>query len=855
MRSTRFFRALLRLLPFEIREAHGRDMEQAFRDGYRERGRGFWLSVVLDILRIAPRQHAEALAQDLRYAARTFRGAPAFSLTAILTIGLAIGAVTTVFAVIDAVILRPLPFSRPEEVGIVWAVDPESRRTWLSMPELDDVRERVPALQTVAGVTDMRLALTGAGDPEELSAAGVSGTFASVLGITPQTGRLLEPADDVRGAPLVAILSDGLWRRRFGARQDIVGSTIRLDGRAYAVAGVMPRGFVLPPPSSVFPAAVDVWVALTPHVTGGRDIRILHVLGRTKAGATIATAREQAVAAGRVVSTAHPEYRGRAWSFEVVQLQNDLARTIRPALLVLFGIVALVLFIAVANVAALLLSRGTARQQEVSIRVALGASAARLVRQLVTEALLLGALGGLLGVVLAKAAITLTHQPPLSSIPRFDEVTLDWRVTLFAFLVALSAMVMVSLAPLVVLRGTSAQKSLRARDRSHGAIRAGRMLAAGEIALACVVLIMAIVLTRGFAALWTTDPGFRTERVLSFRVSLPPKYAAAPQVTAFFDRALERLAVLPGVQNAAAVTQLPLSGASLGSTFLLGAGDAPRVDADLRGVSHSYFSTLDVRVVEGRGFQAADNATSPWVAIVDEPFARRAWPNESALGKKIRWFRAPDRELEVVGVVRSVRHRGFEAAPRETVYRPYAQYPRWTMFLALRTSNDPADLTAAAQAAIRSLDPDQPLADVVSMDTLASRSLAQPAFGAVLSSTLAAIALGLTMVGMYGLFAFAVSKRTREVGVRLALGATPRQIVSLILRDGLRLTASGLLIGAPLAWLAATAIERRLALPVAIDLPTVAVAMTIVLATTAIACWLPSRRASRVSPAEPLRSS
>ena len=855
MRSTRFFRALLRLLPFEIREAHGRDMEQAFRDGYRERGRGFWLSVVLDILRIAPRQHAEALAQDLRYAARTFRGAPAFSLTAILTIGLAIGAVTTVFAVIDAVILRPLPFSRPQEVGIVWAVDPESRRTWLSMPELDDVRERVPALQTVAGVTDMRLALTGAGDPEELSAAGVSGTFASVLGITPQTGRLLEPADDVRGAPLVAILSDGLWRRRFGARQDIVGSTIRLDGRAYAVAGVMPRGFVLPPPSSVFPAAVDVWVALTPHVTGGRDIRILHVLGRTKAGATIATAREQAVAAGRVVSTAHPEYRGRAWSFEVVQLQNDLARTIRPALLVLFGIVALVLFIAVANVAALLLSRGTARQQEVSIRVALGASAARLVRQLVTEALLLGALGGLLGVVLAKAAITLTHQPPLSSIPRFDEVTLDWRVTLFAFLVALSAMVMVSLAPLVVLRGTSAQKSLRARDRSHGAIRAGRMLAAGEIALACVVLIMAIVLTRGFAALWTTDPGFRTERVLSFRVSLPPKYAAAPQVTAFFDRALERLAVLPGVQNAAAVTQLPLSGASLGSTFLLGAGDAPRVDADLRGVSHSYFSTLDVRVVEGRGFQAADNATSPWVAIVDEPFARRAWPNESALGKKIRWFRAPDRELEVVGVVRSVRHRGFEAPPRETVYRPYAQYPRWTMFLALRTSNDPADLTAAAQAAIRSLDPDQPLADVVSMDTLASRSLAQPAFGAVLSSTLAAIALGLTMVGMYGLFAFAVSKRTREVGVRLALGATPRQIVSLILRDGLRLTASGLLIGAPLAWLAATAIERRLALPVAIDLPTVAVAMTIVLATTAIACWLPSRRASRVSPAEPLRSS
>jgi hypothetical protein len=278
------------------------------------------------------------------------------------------------------------------------------------------------------------------------------------------------------------------------------------------------------------------------------------------------------------------------------------------------------------------------------------------------------------------------------------------------------------------------------------------------------------------------------------------------------------------------------------------------VDADLRGVSPSYFSTLDVRIVEGRGFLAADNAAAPFVAVVDEQFARRAWPNASALGKRIRWFRAPDRELEVVGVVRSVRHRGFEAAARETVYRPYAQYPRWTMFLAVRTSGDPTDLTAPAQAAIRALDPDQPLADVASMDTLASRSLAQPAFGAGLSSVLAAIALGLTMVGMYGLFAFAVSKRTREVGVRLALGATPRQIVSLILRDGVRLTLSGLLIGAPLAWMAATAIERRLALPVAIDVPTVVVAVSLVLATTVIACWLPSRRASRVSPAEPLRS-
>ena len=799
---------------------------------------------------------SEAFLHDLRYAARTFTSAPAFTLTAIATMALGIGAATAVFAVVDAVLLRPLPYRDADRVAIVWAVPPEGTRTWLSLPELADLRERVPAFAATAGLSDLKLTLTGAGDPEELEVVAASANLLEVTGVVPALGSWFIGEHDVANAPAVTVLSDSLWRRRFGARTDVIGTAVTLDGRSHLVIGVMPRTFVIPPPSSVFPSEVDAWVPLESHVTvRGRDMRMLHVLGRLSAGASIEEARAQAGAAARTVSASHPEYRGRTWTFDVVSLQADLARTVRPVLLIIFAIVGLVLVIAAANVSALQLSRSAGRQQEIAVRTSLGATPARLVGQLLTEALLLGAVGAVAGVVLARLLVGFARVSPLAVLPRFADVTIDWRVTLFAILMSLASALIVGLAPLSSTRSV-AQDALRVRDHSYSAIRAGRVFAAAQIALACTVLVVALLLARGFVSLLATDVGFTTESLLTFRVSLPPKYAEAPQITSFFDRVLEKLRTTPGVIGASAVTQLPLSGASLGSSFLLdrAADPSSRVDADYRGVTSDYFSTMGIAMVAGRSFSAGDAATSPQVAIVDEQFARRAWPNESAIGKRIRWFRAPDRELEVVGLVRAVRHRGFDAPARETVYRPHTQYARSTMFVVVKTSGDPLRHAAVAREAVRSIDRDQPIADVAPLETLASRALAQPGLGAVLSSAFAAVALVLTMVGTYGLLAFTVSRRKREVGVRLALGASPRQIVRLVMNDGLKLAAFGLLAGVPAALLAGRAAEKMLALPVHVDAVTMLTAIGVLVASTALACWTPSRRASRVSPAESLRN-
>lgn len=861
MRGTRFFRLLLRILPFEIREAHGRDMEQVFRQSSAERHPGiraatrFWFATVLDLLRIAPRQHLEALLQDVRYAARTFRAAPAFVLATVLTIAIGVGATTAVFALVDAVLLRPLPFADPERIAIVWAVPPEGHTTWLAVPELDDIRERVPAFSSVAGLSDMRLVLTGAGTPEELDVVAASANLPEVVGFHPALGSWFGADQDVRNAAGVVVLSAGLWRERFGARPEIVGTQVQLNGRPHTVVGVMPAGFAIPPPSSVFPAEVDAWVPLGSHVAAtGRDVRLLHVLARLRDGASFGSAQTQASEAAGAVSSSFAEYRSARWNFEVRELHRDLTRSVRPALLVLFATVGLVLFIATANVCALLLSRGAARQHELAVRVALGASSGRLLRQLVTEGVLLGLGGGAIGLLLAGTLAAMADRLPLASIPRFSSIEIDGRVLLFAFGLSLLSALVATIVSIVAAHRAGASEALRVRDRAGAAIRTGRLLAVAEIALACTVLTVALVLARGFGELVDTDPGFRLENLATFRISLTPQYSTADRIAGFFNRAVDELSAKPGIRTVAAVTQLPLSGASLGSTFLLEPADARRVDADLRGITPGYFAAMEIPLLEGRAFASSDSPNSPSVAIVDEQFARKAWPGEPAIGKRIRWFRAPDRELEVVGVVAAVRHRGFAAPARETVYRPHTQYARPTMFMVARTSGESGASVAPFVAGIASVDAAQPIAEFASMRSLAHRSLAQPGLGAIMVSLFATIAITLTAVGTYGLFAYAVNQRRREVGVRLALGATPRTIVALIMADGGKLAAAALVIGLPAAWIAGTVAARWLALPVAMDAVTVGTAAAVVLASTAAACWLPSRRAARVSPSEPLRT-
>ena len=859
------FRWLLRLLPRETREAHGTEMSQVLGDSLADVPRNpvarlrFWVSAVADILRVAPAAHLEILMRDIRYAIRTFLRAPGFSAAAILTMALGIGATTAVFAVVDAVLLRPLPYRDPSRVMLLWATQPDGTRTWLAPPELDDIRQRVPALSAVAGLTDMRFGLTGAGVPEELQVVGVSATLFPLLGVDMQLGRAFTAQDDVENAPRTVVLSDGLWQRRFGARTDVLGSTILLDGRSYTVIGIAPSSFTVLPPSSVFPSRVDAWVTLQTHlVARSRDVRYLHGIGRLSESATEGELRSQLTAEGTHLSAIYSEYKGRRIAFEAVRMDRDVVRGIRPALLVLFAAVALVLMIASANVAALLLARSLSRQREIAVRAALGASPARIARQLLTEGIVLALAGGLGGIALASLAPAISRMPPLSTMPRFDQVAIDWRVALFAFALATFAGVLVTLAPLVELsrrRGMLGPEVLRLSGRPHGVLRAGRALLVGQIAITAGVLAIALMLARGFAGLLGGDPGFAADRVLTMRVALPPKYRAAADITRFYDAALERIGALPGVRSAAAVTQLPLTGSMLGSRFAFGpASPDTGVDADLRGVTPRYFETMGIPLLEGRAFTTADDSRGDAVAIVDETFARRAWPGQSAVGKRIYWMRMPDVPLEIVGVVRAIRHRGIEAPPRETVYRPHAEYARNTMSLVVRTDADAAVLSQPVLAAIHQVDADQPVADVTTMDSLTRRSLAQPGFATGLAATLALLALALTVVGTYGLSSYAVAQRQREIGIRLALGAEPGRVIRMILRDGLAAAITGLALGIPIALISGGIVRRTLPGLSSLDPALLLASAAALVLTITTACWIPARRASRVSPSEPLRA-
>lgn len=857
-------RWLLRLLPLETREAHGREMEQVLRtslSGVRPQPAArvrFWAHAVLDILRVAPRQHLEALMRDVRYAFRTFLRSTAFSLTAILTMAIGIGATTGVFAVVNAVLLSPLPYEDPAKVMLLWARMPDGSRSWLSPPEVDDIRQSVPALASVAGLTDMTLGLAGSGPPEELAVVGVSSALFSMLGVDMALGRTFAAADDAEKAQLTVILSDGLWRRRFGARLDVIGSSIRLDGRRYTVIGVAPRSLTLLPPSSVFPSRVDAWVALQPHLPSrNRDVRYLHAIGRLSS-ASGADLHGQLESLGTRLSTTYPDYASRRIAFDAVRMDRDVVREIRPALLVLVATVALVLLTAVSNVAALLLARAVSRQREIAVRTALGASPARIARQLLTEGVMLSLIGGICGLTLASLAPVIARMSPLSTVPRFDQVVVDWRVASFAVLVSALAGVLVMLMPLREVakrQGALGPELLRLTGRPQGVIRASRSLLVAQIAVTASVLVIALTLARGFATLLGGDPGFRSDGVLTMRIALPPKYATGVEVNRFYDTAIGRIQAISGVRSAAAISQLPLSGSMLGSRFTLTRdAQAAAIDADLRGITSRYFDTMRIRVIEGRAFTVADDSRGGAVAIVDETFARRVWPAESAVGKRIYWMRQPEVPLEIVGVVSAVRHRGLEMPVRETVYRPHLEYPRYTMSLVVRTDGDVALLSQPVLAAIHDVDPDQPVADVMTMESRVSRSLAPPGFSTGLATALALIGLALTIVGTYGLSSYSVAERQREIGIRLALGAEPKRVIRMVLREGLGYALAGLSIGLPLAFLAARAVSSRLIGAGPADpllLFTVAAAL---LLTIAAACWLPARRAARVSPSEPLRA-
>lgn len=803
----------------------------------------------------------EQTAGDLRQALRALRNAPGFACTGLLTIALGIGAASAIFAVVDWVLVRPLPYSAPESIGLVWVRSHDGDRTWLSAPELDDLTRGARTLKMVAGLSDRRFALTGRGDPEELSAVAASASLQPLLGVPAALGRWFEPGEDREAGPPVAVLSEGLWRRRFGAASDVLGSSIMLEGRAYTIVGVVPASFSIVPPSSVFPSRVDVWVPLQSHlVARARDIRYLHAIARLDSESTFQQANQEGAALGVATGAGDGTSAGKGHvRFEIVPIAEDVTAPVRPALLVLVAIVATLLAATSVNIAALLLTRANARTRELAIRSALGASRQRLIRQMVAEGVLLALAGGLCGAVLAWLTPSVTSLPVLSDLPRFGDLAVGWRVVGFAAATTAVTALAFSLAPALHATHASAVScfgALRTGGRGSAAVRHGRHLVSAQIALASIALTAALSLAHVLVTLLGRDTGFSAERVVTLHLSLPHD-VEPDRIAPFFDAVLDEARRLPGVETVAAVTQLPLSGAELGSGVMREAGtpDADRVvAADLRGITADYFDALDISLLAGRAFDARDRSASAPVAIVDAALARRLWPGRSAIGQRLRWIRQPDVAVEVVGVVASIRHSGPDAEPKPTIYRPHTQYVRGTMTLLAESAGEASTIAPALKAAVHRVAPMQPAGRIETMENLADRAVAGPGFAAAAGAAVAAMAVVLAAVGVYGLFAMAVGERRKELAIRVAIGASSGSIMQLLVADALGIAGAGLLIGLPIAaWTVVTMPMHAGSVAASPRLPLVVASFVLALVALA-ACWLPARRAARVDPMVALRS-
>jgi predicted permease len=849
--SERRYRWLLRLLPPSFREDHESELMQVWRDELRDAaddGRSApWLSAARDTLRVAPREHAATAVRNVRVAIRRLRRTPSFAITAILTLALGTGATASVFGLVNTVLLRPLPWRSPQSVGLIWPIQPSGERTWLSFPEIEDLQGELTSVSAVAGFTDYRPTLVSHGNGVELQALAVSHNFFSLLGISPAAGRNFSRADGRRGAHNVVMLSHAFWRAQFASNPAIVGQSVRLDDRPYTVIGILPSNFAVLPPSSVLPERVDIWLPLEPHLASrNRSVRILHAVARVADEEQFTRVNDELRKyAARAQAASAATYPGGNWSFSIVPFQEHVVARARMPLYLLFGLVTLVLVMACANVASLLLIRGEARRHELSLRTALGAGPAKLAGELLAETLVLSTAGCGLGLGLAAAVPPLLRSLDPAALPRLNEAELDLSVLAFmAGLVLVTAALFTSIPMLERVRFATPGVATGVRRGSGARARFGRPLVVLQTALATTVVITALFLTQAFIHLQRIDLGFAPRHVLTGRVTLSSKYPPGPDAARYFERAIAEVARVPGVRSVGAVTQLPLSGAMLSSTFLSRSSVEPqRIDADLRGVTSHYFDVMNTPIRQGRGFTDHDTPTSAPVAIVDESFARRLSPDGRVVGRRIRWFRQPDVELEIVGVVGNVRHRGPAEETRETVYRPYQQYARSSMFLVVRTAGDAAHLSPRVRASLATVDPSQPFADVMTMEARFDRVVSQARTSLMLAAVLAVIALALSLVGLYGVLSFGVARRMREFGIRIALGASPASVKRLVLAEGLTLTTIGASVGLFGAVVVVQLARTMLSNAAADDVRSYVAGIVVILVSSAVAYWLPATRA------------
>jgi putative ABC transport system permease protein len=803
--------------------------------------------------------------QDLRYGARLLTKAPGFTLVALLALALGTGATTSIFSVVDAVLLKPLPYRDPGRLLVIYEKNPAQKKYKLLVSPTNflEWQQASRGMERMAAVHHaIHINLTGGPnghlEPEELRLERVTADLFPLLGVQAALGRVFGPDEDKPGRANFVLLSDALWKRRFGGDPAIASKAIRLRDQSYTVLGVMPKGFQIVDPN------VDVWIPLAVNASDARigASRFLVVMARLKPGATPEQAKAELESIGNRLEQANPAL-NKGWRPSVFTLEDERVGEVRQPLVVLAGAVGLLLLMACVNVANLLLARGGGRRRELAIRTALGATRGRVVAQLISESMLLALAGGALGVALARGAMALVRWLGPASIPRLAEAHLDGRVLLFALAVSIVTGVLFGVAPALQVAGRSLNGALIDGGRGGTMGRKARLLRSGlvvsEVALAVVVTIGAGLLIRSFVRLRAADPGFRPAGVLTFRLPLAGgRNTASERRVAFVGQVTERLASLPGVQSIGGVNSLPLTGFGLGAMFWAADRPAPAPDqrpmALTRAATIGYFQTLGIPLLAGRLFTDADTRQAPPVVAVSQTLARRLWPGENAIGRKLAMEDAINlKTAEVIGIVGDAKQERIEGEDWPTIYSPYAQVAAVTMVVALRTAGDPLAIRHAVESEIRRLDPDQPVADVRPMQDIADEAVAGARFNTVLLSIFAGIAFVLAAVGIYGVISYDVTERLHEFGIRMALGAQAEDVQRLVMGQAARLTAGGIALGVAGALVLTRFMANMLYGVKPTDANTFLLMAALLGAVALAASYLPSRRATRVDPAVALR--
>jgi putative ABC transport system permease protein len=812
------------------------------------------LGAFADALWLQPKRLEDEMFQDLRYGMRMLLKHRGFTAVAALTLMLGIGANTAIFSVVNAVLLRPLPFPEPERIVWLRESHPPSNLPQFSVtfPTFLDWRSQNRVFAQMAAYREDGFNLQAGDEPKRVNGARVTVDFFATLGVRPEVGRAFSPQEDAPGGERVVILSHAMWRQSFGGDPQLVGRQIKVDGQAHTVVGIMPPGFRFPGDD------VELWLpyALDPKI--GRGSHFLRVLGRLKPGATLEQARSELETIAVRLEQAYPDT-NKGWRVFMQPLHEAISGQMQTPLQVLFGAVLFVLLIGCANVANLLLSRNAARERELAVRAALGAGRGRIVRQLLMESLVLALLGGAGALLLAAWGVKLLTTLGPRNIPRLKEASLDLPVLGFTLAVALMAGLIFGLAPAWQRSRLNINAALKdgARMAGAGARRLRQSLVVVEIAFALLLLIGAGLMLKSLARLQQVAPGFNAQGGLTMDINLAlAKYTRREQRAAFLQQVLERLKTLPGVEFAGATHRLPLRGNSAIGFQIEGRPPEPSQSKSVnwRSISPDYFRAMGAPLFAGRTFTEEEGWQKMSAVIINQALQRRYWPDENPLGKRIKIGGAPDSPwITIVGVAADVKESGLNADTEAGLYLPYVLAPHQAMTLVLRTGPEPLSLAAAAGAAIRQVDSEQAVSNISTLEQLLSETVAQPRFNTGLLALFALLALLLAAVGIYGVMAYAVSSRTQEIGLRMALGAQARDVLKLVVGQGMRLVAFGLALGL-LAALGLTRWLKTLLFGVeATDPLTYAVIAALLAAVALLACYIPARRAMKVDPLVALR--